>query len=210
MTVGVMCTIGPTRFTGLLAGIQSSNPGLEIRLTEGIPSVLTKQLEEGVLDLAIMANATPFPERFDVRPLYRERFVMAFPAGHRFASLNAIPMETISGENYLRRLNCEYRDHLSELCEARSVNMRVAHASERDDWIQNMVAAGLGVCFLPEYSAVAPGVQIRPVIEPEVWRDISLVTVSGRRFSPAQNAFLTAVKAYSWPGHIDADDPVAA
>jgi DNA-binding transcriptional LysR family regulator len=210
VTVGVMCTIGPTRFIGLLAEIQGANPGLEIRLTEGNPPHLIQQLEAGELDVAITASAAGYPERFDVHPLYRERFVLAFPPGHRFAALNAVPMATITGENYLRRMNCEYYDQLSELCDRCHVDLPVAHASERDDWIQNMVAAGLGVCFIPEYSAVVPGVLTRPIIEPEVWRDVSLVTVSGRRFSPAQSAFLSAVKAYGWPGHGAEQDPVAA
>ena len=48
-----------------------------------------------------------------------------------------------------------------------------------------MVAGGLGICFIPEYSAVIPGLQVRPVTEPEVTRDVCLVTVAGRRFSPA-------------------------
>ena len=41
-------------------------------------------LEEGCLDLAIMAEPQGFAERFNVEPLYRERFVVAFPPGHRF------------------------------------------------------------------------------------------------------------------------------
>ena len=62
-----------------------------------------------------------------------------------------------------------------------------------------MVMAGMGICFLPEYSAVVPGLRTRRVIEPEVVREVSVVTVSGRRFSPAVAAFVRAIKAYRWP-----------
>ena len=61
-----------------------------------------------------------------------------------------------------------------------------------------MVAGGLGICFLPEYSAVIPGLHVRPVTDPEVARDVCLVTVAGRRFSPAVLTFVNAVKAYGW------------
>jgi hypothetical protein len=37
------------------------------------------------------------------------------------------------------------------------------------------------------------------VIEPEVVREVSVVTVAGRRFSPAVAAFVRAIKAYQWP-----------
>ena len=62
-----------------------------------------------------------------------------------------------------------------------------------------MVMAGMGICFLPEYSAVVPGLRTRRVIEPEVVREVSVVTASGRRFSPAVAAFVRAIKAYRWP-----------
>ena len=61
-----------------------------------------------------------------------------------------------------------------------------------------MVAGGLGICFIPEYSAVIPGLQLRPVAEPEVSREVCLVTVAGRRFSPAVLTFVNAVKSFGW------------
>ena len=77
--------------------------------------------------------------------------------------------------------------------------IRHAYRSEREDWIQTMVMAGIGIAFLPEYSVLLPGLQTRPLIDPEVTREISLVTVTGRRHSPAVAAFVRAIKAYPWP-----------
>ena len=37
------------------------------------------------------------------------------------------------------------------------------------------------------------------MIDPEVSREVGLVTVAGRRFSPAVAAFVRAIKAYRWP-----------
>ena len=124
--------------------------------------------------------------------------MLAFPAGHRLADYDAVPIAAIDGEIYLRRLNCEYWDYLSELCDERGVTTLDSYSSEREDWIQNMVAGGLGICFIPEYSAVIPGLQVRPVAEPEVSREVCLVTVAGRRFSPAVLTFVNAVKSYGW------------
>jgi DNA-binding transcriptional LysR family regulator len=74
-----------------------------------------------------------------------------------------------------------------------------AFRSEREDWILTMVAAGMGVCFLPEYSNTIPGVISRPVIEPSIAREVCLVTVAGRRWSSPVSAFVRAVKQYRWP-----------
>jgi LysR family transcriptional regulator, hydrogen peroxide-inducible genes activator len=212
LKVGVMCTIGPRRFTGLLTDFNRRHRGIQLQLVEGVPSKLSQLLEAGDLDVAIMSTAENFPERFDVTPLFRERFMLAFPAGHRLGEYDAIPIKAINGEIYLKRINCEYWDHLSNLCDERGVTMIDSYSSEREDWIQNMVAGGLGICFIPEYSAVIPGLQVRPVTEPEVARDVCLVTVAGRRFSPAVLTFVNAVKSYGWaegPAPISMQRPAA-
>lgn len=199
LTLGVMCTIGPARFTGLLADFRHRHPGIRIRLVEGVPDQLAERLEAGELDVAIMAASRGFPERFDVTPLFRERFLIAFPTGHRFSRMNAVPVAAVEGENYLRRLNCEFRDHLSGLCQLNGFEVQAVYQSEREDWIMTMVAGGLGISFVPEFSAVIPGICTRPVMDPEVWRDVSLVSVAGRRFSPAVTTFVRAVRSYDWP-----------
>jgi LysR family hydrogen peroxide-inducible transcriptional activator len=48
-------------------------------------------------------------------------------------------------------------------------------------------------------AVVVPGLQTRQVIEPEVVREVSVVTVAGRRFSPTVAAFVRAIKAYPRP-----------
>ncbi len=198
LKVGVMCTIGPRRFTGLLTDFNRRHRGVQLELIEGVPSRLSSLLEAGDIDVAIMSTSDSFPERFDVTPLFRERFMLAFPAGHRLGDYETIPIKAIDGEIYLKRTNCEYWDYLSDLCDEQGVTTHVSYSSEREDWIQNLVAGGLGICFIPEYSAVIPGLQVRPVAEPEVSREVCLVTVAGRRFSPAVLTFVNAVKSYGW------------
>src|SRR5260370_32623420 len=62
-----------------------------------------------------------------------------------------------------------------------------------------MVAAGFGICFIPEFSPTIPGVLTRLVADPEVVREVSLVSIAGRRFSPAVAAFARAIRGYRWP-----------
>jgi LysR family transcriptional regulator, hydrogen peroxide-inducible genes activator len=200
LNLGLMCTIGPLRAIGFLNSFWRDHPGIEITLLEAVPSRLAEFLYDGSLDVAVMSKADGFEDRFDLTPLYREHFVLAFPAGHRFEQHNAVRFKDIDGEAYLRRINCEYRDHITEVGRELGVSWRVAYRSEREDWIQTMVMAGMGVCFMPEYSVVVPGLQTRRVIEPDVVREVSVVTVAGRRFSPAVAAFVRAIKAYPWPG----------
>jgi len=176
--LGIMCTVGPARFMRFLAGFHATNPGCEITLVEGVPAKLSNLLLQGELDLAVMAQPEPFNERLDVLPLYDERFCIAFPTGHRLDQQNRVEISDVAGETYLRRINCEYRDYLADQLQALGLAVRVGFQSVREDWIQMMVAAGFGVCFLPEFSPTIPGVRTQPVTGPEVTRKISLVSMS--------------------------------
>ena len=199
ITLGIMCTISPRRLTGLLAEFGRKFPGVSIKLVEGVARDLADKIEKGEIDLAIMANPEGFSERIEAHSLYGERFVIAFPEQHRFAIMNGIPMREIHGENYLRRINCEYRDTLSRIADECHADAPLVFASEREDWIQNMVAGGLGICIIPEFSAVIPGIQVRPLVDPEVSRDVSLIWMAGRRHSPAVSAFIKLARGHPWP-----------
>ena len=193
-----MCTIGPARFMGFLARFRDANPGCDLTLVEGVPAGLSQMLLLGELDLAVMAQPDAFNERLDVLPLYRERFCIAFPAGHRLVQQNRIQISDVAGETYLRRINCEYRDYLADRLSEHGLAVRVGFQSEREDWIQMMVAAGFGVCFLPEFSPTIPGVRTQPVTDPEVVREVSLASMAGRRFSPAVLTFIRTIRAHDW------------
>jgi DNA-binding transcriptional LysR family regulator len=63
-----------------------------------------------------------------------------------------------------------------------------------------MVLAGLGFTYIPEYAVTVPGLVIRSLIDPEVCRTVSLVTVRGRPHSPAVGAFVREAKRHDWAG----------
>ncbi len=199
LNLGVMCTIGPLRFVGFLARFRQENPGFELSLREQVPRELGEALEAGKLDVAVMAQPDPFPTRLDIVPLYEERFMVAFPPGHRFEEQKVVRVADLDGESYLSRLDCEFYDHLREIRLAQGVRFVDAYRSRREEWIQTMVTAGMGICFIPEFSPVMPGVRLRPLAKPAVTRRVSLATARDRRPSPAVAAFVQAIRAYRWP-----------
>lgn len=198
VTLGIMCTVGPRRFTGLLANFQANQSDVSLQLVEGVPQMLIERLEQGEVDIAIMALPDGFPETLEASPLYREQFLIAFPAGHRFAGFAKVPIFEVNGENYLDRVNCEYQHKIDDVMQRCGCAVKVVHQSEREDWIQNMVAGGLGICLLPEFNAVVPGVQTRPVVDPEIWREICLVWKKDRDLPPAVRRFAAAARNHPW------------
>ena len=200
LNLGVMCTIGPMRFISFLSRFGHDHPGIEVSLAESVPERLMESLVAGDIDLAVTTAPEDRNERIDPRPLYDERFVVAFPSGHRFEALAEVPLMTISGESYLARANCEYYETFERIIAEQHLTIEDVYRSEREDWIQTMIMAGMGIAFLPEFSPLLPGLQTRPIVAPEVRRQICLATIAGRRFSPAVAAFVKAIDAFAWPG----------
>ena len=194
LKLGVMCTIGPTRFAGILGHFAQTTSGTTVQIVEDLQSNIQHKLESGECEVALLASSDPFPEQFDCQVLYRERFVVAFPSGHRFARMKSVPFAATDGENYLNRANCEFYKHLAELTQKSGAVHHDVYESEREDWIQNLVSGGMGICFLPEFSVVSPGIATRPLVEPEVWRDVCVVTMAGKRTSKAVMNFVLSLR----------------
>ena len=72
------------------------------------------------------------------------------------------------------------------------------YRSEREDWIQAMILAGMGCATMPEFLPLMPGICTRKLTEPEISREVCLVTVAGRRYSPAVQAFIGLAQHHDW------------
>lgn len=197
--LGVMCTIGPLRIIPFLSDFNQKHPGIEVTLIEGAAGMLLERMYKGEIDVAALAMPHGFDDRCNVQPLYSERFALAMPQGHPLSEHPTVSFKDVEGLTYLSRINCEFTPLLDEICAKEGVDVKTVYRSEREDWILTMVTAGLGVCMLPEFSATIPGMVLRPLVNPPVTRQVSLVTLSGRRFSPAVKAFIQAAKTYKWP-----------
>ena len=200
LRVGVMTTIGPVRVSRFFRRFRQSNPGVELTVRDAALPVLLQDLEHGELDLLMVSAPEGLGDAFRSEPLYRERYVAVFPQGHRFERLNAITLADVSGENYVDRLACEFREAVMAVCGQRGVELYATFRSEREDWIESMVLAGLGFAFMPEYSVRLTGLQHRPLVDPPVERTVLIAEVRGRKRSPAAKFFVEGIRACKWSG----------
>ena len=197
MKLGVMCTISPHVMVDFLRAIRARVPAVDLEIHELPGTALIETMMKGDLDMALV-GMPKLPERLNGIPLYSERYGVAFAKGHRFEKMNAVPVRELTNENYVRRMLCEFNDHWRAMDAGREVDVNVRFSSEREDWVQAMLAAGMGCAVMPEFLPRLSGVVMRLLIEPEVERTISLVTVAGRRFSPVTNAVVQLAKAHRW------------
>src|SRR5918996_1264621 len=83
------------------------------------------------------------------------------------------------------------------------VTTRKVFGSDRDDWVQGMIKAGMGFGFFPEFSVTDPALVTRRLIDPEFVRTIVLLTVRGRPHSPAIGALVKEARSFRWPKSSD-------
>lgn len=199
LRLGVFASMGAELLAGYLGRLREVAPELELRLWDANCEEMDAALVGNEIDIAL-SSALSFDGKVRAEPLYRESYHVAFARGHRFERMNAVPLRELEGEDYVKRLHCEFPSNFASLGIAKPYNaVKVRYVGEREDWVQAMIRSGMGCSVMPEFSPVLPGILMRPLIEPEVHRQISLATVAGRPHSPPVAAAVKAAKAFQWP-----------
>ena len=199
--LGIMSTISPNEIVDLIAALEARYEGLELRLCDANAADLRKRLLAGDLEVVIYAlPGEEADERTHVQPLFSEQMVIAVNRQHRLANEVGFPVKELNGEHYIHRMNCEFAGYADHILQEKGVTCTPTFWSERDEWTLAMVAAGLGFAFMPANSVNHPDVVGIPVVEPEFWRQVNLVTVRGRPYSPGVGALVREAMRKKWFG----------
>ncbi len=149
-------------------------PGVELELHGGSRDTELQRLEEAEVDLVITSASPSVPDWCVVSPLYEERYVVLLPPGHRLETKHTVRLAELSGQPYIDRLSCELREKVVALCKEREVSLYASYRTEREDWVQSLVTAGVGLAFMPEDSLLLGDHSARPLVEPELPRHIEI------------------------------------
>jgi DNA-binding transcriptional LysR family regulator len=199
LTIGTMCTIGPQLVSDLLVRFQAQHPGVQVRVIDTGGPQMIELLEKGDLEVAIVGVPGELPPTLHQLPIFEERFVIVLPPNHRLVDHNPVRAAELDKEPYVSRSNCEVFEPVRNELVGRGIVLRQVFSSPRDDWVQGMIKAGLGLGFFPESSVTDPDLVARPLVEPSFTRTIYVATVRGRPHSPAVGAFVQEARRYPWP-----------
>ena len=203
LSVGVMVTIGPTALAPFLVDFRTKHPGIEVSVVERPLMELLRALKEGEVEVALLHD--PEQDNGDIRaePIYQERYVVVLPPGHALAALDEIRLKDLSKQSYVDRLSCEMRELVMAKAAMEGVELYARFRSEREDWVQGMVLAGMGFAFMPEYAVTAKDLIVRPLVDPAVSRMVSIASMRGRKWSLAASAFSQSLRTYTWPRKLE-------
>jgi LysR family hydrogen peroxide-inducible transcriptional activator len=201
LKLGIMTTIAPDQFTELIMAVPRAHAGVDMVLSDANSFELEKRLAAGDIDAAIYALPGKEPEEpMHLLPLFREQMVIVVHPQHRLANQKTVRVKDLNGESYIHRNHCEFAGYADGILREQGVTVAPAYFSDSEDWTQAMIAAGLGFGFMPRHSVNHADVVALPVVEPEFWRVVNLVTLSDRAHSPALGVLIREAMRKLWFG----------
>jgi len=176
-------------------------PGLQVELVDEEPTALSELLLDGTVNAAICGDELgELPVRIDHWNLFEERFVVLMPRESALAAFSSLPTDVLAKATWLERVGCEGVDQPWPALFPPGVEPHIGHRGRRLAHLQHMVAAGLGLMLWPEHAAHLPHLVTRPIENDPLRRNIQLLAVAGRRYSPALEAFVKIARVHDWRG----------
>jgi DNA-binding transcriptional LysR family regulator len=176
-------------------------PGLQVELVEAEPMALSELLLDGTVNAAISGDEHgELPVRIDHWNLFEERFLVLMPRESELAEFSSLPTDVLAKATWLERVGCEGANRPLQGLFPPGVEPHIGHRGERLAHLQHMVAAGLGLMLWPEHAPHLPCLVTRPIANDPLKRNIQLLAVAGRRYSPALEALVKIARVHDWRG----------
>nr|WP_316651203.1 hydrogen peroxide-inducible genes activator [uncultured Gellertiella sp.] len=187
---GVIPTVAPYLLPPLLPQLRQDYPELELHVRETQTSVLLRELEDGKLDVVLIALPVDI-QGLDSLKLMEDRFVIAVPAGYETSSQLVAGPELLQNERLLllEEGHC-FRDQALSYCSLQQTSSVNTLGASSFATLVRMVANGMGVTLLPEMAIAteirSQEIRVLPLAEPQPRRTLGLVW---RRSSPRKQDF---------------------
>jgi len=175
-----------------------SHPEVSVGLTEGGTSRLLDDLQQGRIDVAICRTPRELPPTLISHIEIEEPVLLAVPEDHAIADETEVHFKRLSGEPVIqiaRRTDAENNDYYSALALDSGFTLRVTQEADHLHIALALVAAGLGVTFVPNFARglVPQGVATVGIFEPTPVMGLSVLTRQSRP-TPAMREFLRSVR----------------
>lgn len=179
-------------FAAMFATYRKCYPQVDIELIEHGSKRLQECLEAGEVDLA--ALLIPMDEAFDYQAVRNEPLIVVLPAGHALSRRKRVDFTDLADSPFiLFEAGFALNAKIMAACERKGVVPRVTARSGQIDFIVDLVAADLGVAFLPRMLAHKhrhAGIALVPLDEPHTDWHIALAWRANAHLPPAAKAWL--------------------
>ena len=194
-------TAGATIAPLAIARFRGRHPGVEVTLEPREPDEALDCLKAGECDIALTVEAGCCPiadPAIERHVLLDDPMYLCVSAGHRVARKPRVRLADLAEEPWILGTTGRCPDGvvLERACQAAGFEPRVAFQSDDYNAIQGFVAAGVGVCLIPDLALVAvrDDVVIRCLEGRPPVRHVLAATLAGGYVSPAATAMLDILR----------------
>jgi DNA-binding transcriptional LysR family regulator len=182
----------------VIHGYRQVFPDVEVRLSDTLPEQTLDKLVSGEAEIAIGPD-TGASADFTRQPLLRDRHLLICPPDHPLTRKKRIRWKDVAAypfiaptRDFMKRLAPELA-----LADGAPVIEPVHEVSYMTTAI-GMVAGGLGVTACPSYSrplAQGYGLEMRVLVDPEFYREVSVYSLANRSLSHAAESFVEFMRS---------------
>src|SRR5215211_2547244 len=199
LSAGTFSSAGAAFFVEALRELRAGHPGVEVSITEGMPSVLVDKLRDGDLDLAVVFD---FPQAgedrgagLEAHHLLDDPFDLVLPSSHGLAGSTNVAYAELADETWvLPDFGPESPTVklIGRGCAAAGFEPRIRFRVNDCDMTLAMVAAGEGISLLPRLMLPRDhgGIRTVPLAPEAPIRRIIAVRLPSRYLTPATERFL--------------------
>ena len=197
---GISATIEIRILLPALRELVRAMPGLQLHLIRKPAKNVMQRLEEGEIELSVTADGETNWDRIDKWPLFTEDLVLFANSNHLFGNKAAIELMDLKDQRLVARPYCEFASTFSAILSDRRIPAEICFEVSDESDFGVFVGEGLGIGIAPRSTAMPEGVVAVPIKDVELRRTVSLLAVSGRRYSPAASGLIRLLRAADWSG----------
>jgi len=187
---------GDVLFAPLFLRFQQRYPGVDVQIREAGARMLDEAVLRGELELA--ATLQPLPEGLEAVPVCEEPMTVLLAATHPLAARERLQLQDLRDVPFLLyERGFALNDLIREACEALGYVPRVVVRSSQVSFLQELVAADLGVLLLPRIVAgryAHPKVRQVALDHPTLRWSVAFAWQRGAYLSHAARAWLEMVR----------------
>jgi LysR family hydrogen peroxide-inducible transcriptional activator len=182
LTLGIIPTIAPFLLTKFINKLHNGYPDLELHLQENVTLDLYKRLQNGEIDVILMA--LPYPlKNVETKTIFKDKFYLSYRKESKWiSSKGKAPLLNNGSVLLLEDGHC-MREHAISACHLNKDDKVSQYTASSILTLIEMVKSDIGVTYLPEMSLDSPIVKqsnlVLQSLSDESYRDIGLVWRKG-------------------------------
>ena len=197
VSIAILPSLAAAFVPRVIARFKSIYPDIRIVIHDAIASPLISMVENGMVDFGIGLRLQTDRD-FTFTELMTDRLVVLMPQNHHLGKLSKIEWEDLGEHEIIAMTKDTSVRHLMDQAFAKiGQSPNPTYEASYMSTAMSMVEAGLGITILPSLALSTlriPNVEVRPLENPVVERQVGIIAKRGRVFPPAAQAFLETLQ----------------